>query len=271
MKAYITLLSNKDYLPGVIALSRSLLAVDAKYPLYCVLSCSVDVQIEQHLIEERIKCLRLSRTAWNENANSVEGGFGHWNLTFDKLLIWELTQFDKLVFLDSDMMVVRNIDSLFECKSFSAVSADCSFPGNEGWAGGLNSGLMVIEPDVEVAEKLCTLIPTVVARFQSLGASVGDQDVIKEYCTWWASDKSLHLDEGYNIFADHLGYYIKKIGYSLEEGMHPIYVVHFVGRKKPWMVKTWKEYLYLLKNCIVNPDYISIYRQYIGYIKQNDK
>ena len=82
---------------------------------------------------------------------------------------------------------------------------------------------MVIEPNMVVAEELYSLIPTVVTQYQRRGVSVGDQDVIKEYCTWWAADKSLHLDEGYNIFADHLDYYIKNLGYPKREGTPSIY------------------------------------------------
>lgn len=271
MKAYITLLSNKDYLPGVIGLYRSLLAVNAKYPFYCALSVQIEKKVEQHLQEEGIKCIRLIKSALNEKANPINSSSRHWNYTFDKLLIWELIQFEKLVFLDSDMIVIRNIDSLFECLPFSAVSADCSFPGNEGWSGGLNSGIMVIEPNIVVAEKLYSLIPTVVARYQSRGVSVGDQDVIKEYCTWWAADKSLHLDEGYNIFADHLDYYIKNLGYTLKEKGRPVYIVHFVGKSKPWMNKTWKDYLYLLKKILTNLGYINVYKLYNRYLRQNNK
>lgn len=266
MRAYITLLSNKDYLLGVICLYRSLIAVDTKYPFFCALSSSVDEQVEQCLQDEGIKCVRFAKIAYNGNANSTDGGFGHWNFTFDKLLIWELTQFEKLVFLDSDMIVLRNIDSLFDCPPFSAVSADCSFPGNEGWAGGLNSGLMVIEPNMNVAEELCSLIPNVVTKFRSRGASVGDQDVIKEYCTWWAADKTLHLDEGYNIFADHLDFYVKGMGYSINDNGRTVYVVHFVGKRKPWMKKTLRGWLWLKKKCFEDVAYRTIYKKYINLL-----
>lgn len=264
MRAYITLLSNKDYLLGVIGLYRSLLSVGAKYPFYCALSCSVGKDVEQCLENEGIGCIRLSRTAYKEDANSSAGNHGHWNFTFDKLLIWELVQFEKLVFLDSDMIVLRNIDSLFDCKPFSAVSADCSFPGNEGWAGGLNSGLMVVRPDENVAKELCALAGDVIATFRNRGASVGDQDVIKEYCNWWTADKSLHLDEGYNIFADHLYHYVKSVGYSLEaDACRPVYVVHFVGKRKPWMRKGLKGWLWLLKRCACDAAYRSVYNKYV--------
>ena len=47
MRAYITLLSNKSYFEGVLILHRSLKAVQARYPLYCVLSISVEDEVQK--------------------------------------------------------------------------------------------------------------------------------------------------------------------------------------------------------------------------------
>lgn len=262
MKAYITLLSNENYTKGVIGLFNSLQNTNAKYPLYCALSRLVTSETEELLKQKGINCIRLTRAVYIENANNQTGS-QHWNYTFDKLLIWDLVQFEKLVFLDSDMMVVQNLDALFDCKPFSAVSADCSYPGNEGWAGGLNSGLMVIEPNRNVADELCSLTNEVVADFQRRGLPVGDQDVIKRYYARWADEKELHLDEGYNIFADHLDYYIEKMGYSLDsKAERPIYVIHFVGKHKPWMRKNIKGWLLYIKQALFNPYFRTIYTQY---------
>ena len=54
MKAYVTLLSNQVYYKGVLALHRSLQAVKAKYPLYCMLSLSVEKEVERDLENEGI-------------------------------------------------------------------------------------------------------------------------------------------------------------------------------------------------------------------------
>lgn len=270
MKGYITLLSNSSYLPGVQVLARSLKAVESFYPLICVLSVDIDEQTETCLTEEGISCIRLSCSAIEEPVNPQGQSRSHWNYTFDKLQIWGLTQFEKVVFLDSDMLIVRNIDALFDCKPFSAVTADSLYPGNEAWAGGLNSGLMVIEPDKNVEKDLLNLVAPVVDEARKKNISVGDQDVIKRYLLGWAHDKSLHLDEGYNLFADHLTYYVRHLGYALDgSGGKPVYVVHFVGKAKPWMRKNLKMYVWFIKMCIVNPLYLHVYRRYLVYMKQH--
>ena len=263
MKVYVTLLSNKSYLEGVLVLSRSLKAVQAQYPLYCVLSVSVDNEVQKELEQEGIGCIRLAHAAVDGNVNPEGQGFSHWNFTFDKLQIWGLTQFEKIVFLDSDMLIVNNIDELFEREPFSAVCADSSYPGNEGWAGGLNSGLMVIEPDKETEKQLLLCVKPVVEESQKQNRLVGDQDVVKYFISDFGQRVSLHLDEGYNIFADHLTYYIRHLGYSLNNKTgKPIYVVHFIGKAKPWMKKTLRQYLWTIKMCLGNPHYIIVYRRF---------
>ena len=269
MKAYITLLSNRSYLQGVLVLHRSLRHTGAKYPLYCALSATVDEEIELELGKEGIPCIRLQRTVLTEEVNPAGQGFSHWNHTFDKLLVWGLVQFRKIVFLDCDLLIVRNIDSLFEREAFSAVSADSSYPGNEGWAGGLNSGVMVIEPDKEVEKGLLQTVSASVKEGREQGRLVGDQDVIKRFLPDWGNKPSLHMDEGYNLFADHLTYYVRHLWYSMDgaKGRKPVYVVHFIGKSKPWMRKTMRERLWMFKMCLKNPHYIGALRRFMNYLK----
>lgn len=152
MKAYVTLLSNKSYLPGVIALQRALRKSKTIYPLYCMLSVSVDKETEENLQKEGVGCLRLQSTATDNKTNQESLNKSHWNNTFDKLFAWGLTQFEKIVFLDCDLLIVQNIDHLFQNETFSAVLADSSYPGNEYWRE--NSGVMVLVPNKEI-EKGC--------------------------------------------------------------------------------------------------------------------
>ncbi len=266
-RAYVTLLSGESYLSGVIVLHRSLKAADALYPLYCLLSSTVPEDIRKTLEHEGIRCIRLESSAVDKAVNDDSEAFSHWNNTFDKLFVWGLTQFEKIVFLDSDMLIVRNIDSLFDKPPFSAVSADSSYPGNEGWAGGLNSGLMVISPDETMREELFGAIVPVVSGARARGLSVGDQDVVKYVLKDWGARPELHLDEGYNLFADHLSYYVRHLGYTFGEGDKPIYVVHFIGKNKPWMKKSPRQFLWYLRMCVSNPYYALACRKLKSYLK----
>ena len=267
MKAYVTLLSNRSYLKGVLVLCRSLKAVQAQYPLYCVLSVSVEDEVQKELEQEGIGCIRLAHAAVNGNVNPEGQGFSHWNFTFDKLFVWGLTQFEKMVFLDCDMLIVRNIDHLFEREPFSAVIAGASYPGNEHWTG-LNSGIMVIVPDENVKDCLLKNIKPEIEAGRAENRMIGDQDVIKRYLRNWKDQDNLHLEQGYNIFADYLTYYIRHLGYSMDEKPgKPIYIIHFIGGAKPWMRKTWRQYAWLVKMCLRNPYYVTAYRRYWKFLR----
>lgn len=269
MKAYVTLLSNEAYLGGVIVLQRALKAVGSSHPLYCMLSVSVDKSIEQVLEREGIACLRLTSSAVDYNVNPDGKNMFHWNYTFDKLFVWGLTQFEKVVFLDSDLLVVKNIDHLFLKEPVSAVIADSSYPGNEHWKG-LNSGLMVLVPDKHMQESMLQAISTVVKKYRSCNKPVGDQDVIQYCLKDWSKCGTLHLDEGYNLFADHLTWYRKHLGYSLTtDGEKPIYVIHFIGKSKPWQKKTLKEWIWIFRMCLKNPDYVVVYKLFRTYLRRS--
>ena len=266
MKAYVTLLSSETYLKGVLALDRALKAENAMFPLYCVLSESINSDIQKELEKAGIPCLRLTRSSVDA-VNQDGDFFSHWSYTFDKLQIWGLTQFEKIVFLDSDMLILRNIDHLFECLPFSAVPAGYSSCLREDWLY-LNSGLMVIEPDLKVEKELLDLAPGVIKEFRDNGQTVGDQDVIKRYCVGWNKKPELHLDEGYNLFADYLTYYIRKWGYAWDsKSGKPISVVHFIGKRKPWMKKSLRNWLWIIKTTILNPYYLKAYLKYMSYLR----
>ncbi|KAI8608706.1 nucleotide-diphospho-sugar transferase [Chytriomyces sp. MP71] len=100
-------------------------------------------------------------------------------ILWTKLRAWELTDYDKVIMMDADLLVLENVDELFLMPEVAAsalihVSEKISFfksseygmvPGNkvnrqsreasllEGWSG-LNSGVTVLKPSNETFSKL---------------------------------------------------------------------------------------------------------------------
>lgn len=266
-KAYITLLSNSRYLMGVIGLFRSLQRVHSEYPLYCLISKNAESGLCEILENTGIRFIVLEDSTVSDTSGLNLNGYGHWSNTFDKLRIWGLTQFEKLVFLDADMIVRNNLDHLFDCKPFSAAVAGGKL---FGWTK-LNSGLMVIEPDPEVEKELIRLTPIVIEEFSKEGRSVGDQDVIQRYCSNWEYEPELHLDESYNMVADWIKIYVSKFEYSWENNSKPINVVHFIGHTKPWTPKTMREKIWMLKTIIRNPYYLLAFMDFQSLTKKDRK
>lgn len=267
MKAYITLLSSDNYYEGVVILKRCLSAVKAKYPLVCMLSHCVDESLKNKLISEGVDCICLENREFVIPSNPNGGAFSHWEYTFDKLQAWGLERYEKLVFVDSDMLVRENLDFLFDLPAFTAVCAGEAFQHSATWRG-LNSGLIVIEPQKSVKDELFKLVRTVVVEYQLKGQFVGDQDVINAYIPEWPDQDGKHLDEGYNMFADYLSWYIRNEGYSwMKRNGKTIAIVHFIGKQKPWMKKNLRNWLWFIRECIRNPYYLFAYRQYMSYLK----
>lgn len=247
-RAYVTLLSSSSYILGVLGLYRSLQKYGkTKFPFLCVCSQCMAVENLTLLKDEGIDCLMLEHSALDGvNLPNSNQGYEHWTYTFDKLLLWGLTAYDKLVFLDSDMMVLSNIDDLFDKPPMSAVQA--GFLLHNDW-NRLNSGLMVIEPNVEVRDRLLSQLPVTIQSYNDAQSGVGDQDVINDVFPNWSNEEELHLLEGYNLFFKHLTIYHKRFGFQMKD----IKVVHFIGKQKPWYDNGMRKVYSLIRQLIHNP------------------
>lgn len=231
LKAYISVLSNDSYLLGVLCLKKSLDLVNSKYPLYILLTNEVSEEVEDKLNKYQIKTIRkdkinLPSSIINKN-NSAEKS--RWNYTFDKLNIFELVQFDKLVFIDSDIYIRKNIDNLFDMPHMSAVIDKYYGPNITPRYMKLTSGIMVIEPKAGIIKEFEKIIENILNKRYA----IGDQDILQEYDTEWHNKKQLHLKNKYNIFFPYLEYYINCQEYMLDD----INAIHFIYTKKPWMFK----------------------------------
>lgn len=235
--AYITLLSTESYLPGVLALNRSLALVSAKYPLVVLASNGLSENAVGILEQQGLETIRLEVSLVGCNKRECinqEAGYSHWSNTFDKLAIWRMTQFDKLVFLDSDMMVMKNIDHLFMLPHMSAVISD-KYDEPDGKE--LNSGLIVVEPSVKDYLGLCSLLES--GRIKK--ENMGDQDVIRAYYNDWQNWEDCHLPDGYNLFYSNYRMFVYANSAPIQScgrfrgKRKDVYIIHFIGIKKPWM------------------------------------
>ncbi|MCJ1361419.1 hypothetical protein MMC16_000519 [Acarospora aff. strigata] len=114
--AWVTLLTRPSYLAGVIILADTLHKYRSKYPLI--------VLVTDTLPEECVKSLEAEGKRTNQlHVRKIEPLLPSGNVTliaarfedtWTKLRVFELISFDKIVFLDADMMICRNMDSLFD-------------------------------------------------------------------------------------------------------------------------------------------------------------
>jgi hypothetical protein len=71
-----------------------------------------------------------------------------WGMAFNKLLVFNMTQYTKVMWMDSDDYVIKNVDHLMKEPTFtgSIVTACCNGNG-PGYAGG---GIWVLEPSKQL-------------------------------------------------------------------------------------------------------------------------
>lgn len=221
--SFVTYLGSDNYLPGTLAIFYSLKQVKSKYHLTVMVSENVSMRVCKVLSEKQIKIVKIQSLIPNNFTGQVNAkeGYAQWNNTFSKLYAFNLTQFDKIVFLDSDMFLIHNVDNLFELPHLSAVIAGKSYPGNQDWQD-MNSGLMVIIPNKSDFKKLLNTLSEYTSSHK-----FGDQDIINHTFPDWPNKHYLHLSEKYNVIARFEPFYRSR--------KFPVFVIHFTGNKKPWM------------------------------------
>ena len=237
--AYITISSGKSYLLGIMAMYLSLKQTGTKIPLYAMLPSDLVkeeeklcVQLKENGINiiEYNNSISIPQQLIDNNENHGDRRFSH---TFDKLLVFEQTQFDKIVYLDADIYILHNLDHLFQLPHMSAMIAGKSYPGNEDWVD-LTSGIMTIVPEQGLSARFEKLIPDVI----SAKGICGDQDILQAYYSDWPQHPELDMGEKYGVIAYYAKYYEKHLGYKYTNNAadpHSVAVIHYAGEKKPWM------------------------------------
>lgn len=243
--SFVTLLTTSSYLPGVLVLNESLRRTKTRFPLTVLATENLSAATISILDKRGITVLtgfsQLHPSPKSFFINK-KSGFEHYSNTFSKLHVFGLTQFDKIVYLDCDILILENIDELFDRAHLSAVVAGKSYPGHGDWSK-LNSGVMVIVPERNLVDRLLTTAYSLV----SIDKPLGDQDVIQQFYPDWPLLKNLHLSEEYNVFDRYLDFYVSILGYSIwkfgrgASKINKVRVVHFIGQKKPWML-LWRDH-----------------------------
>lgn len=243
MKTYLTVLTTDQYLIGVLALHQSLMKTNPEYGLVVLMTENVSELCEKVLNRKGVKTKRAARLP--SMVEKAKESHNKRRNNLSKILMFELIEYKKIVYLDSDMMIMRNIDHLFKKPHMSAVAAGSLFPGNEHWKQ-LNSGLMVIKPETGLANRIMSHLPKV----EKNNESFGDQKLLYAEYSNWPGCPELHLDHKYNLLIGTLQYYFKKHRYNLNfksPDNKTAAVIHFVGSNKPWMKSSEEQLAYIKK------------------------
>lgn len=164
--AWVTLATNDSYALGALVVAHSLKKVSTQHQLAVLITPGVTESMKVKLqnvydVVELVDVLDSKDAANLAVLKRPELG-----ITFTKLHCWNLTQFEKCVFLDADVLVsyarnlfwsgnlkiiflqiLQNCDELFERDEFSAAP-------DVGWPDCFNSGVFVFTPSADTYGKL---------------------------------------------------------------------------------------------------------------------
>jgi lipopolysaccharide biosynthesis glycosyltransferase len=229
-KAFITFLANDSFLPGILVLNLSLRENgNNNYPLEILVAELVSKKTID-LLKKALLKFRIVKEI--ENPYKFKNDIRNFRCTYTKLRIFELSCFEKIVYLDADMIVCENIENLFEKSHMSAVIAGAVMPENRSWQE-LNSGLLVIEPNNNLFKEMENLINELPSKDGS------DQGFLHSFFNNWKFQSNLHLDHKYNIPNQYIDEYCKRYDFKFNYSngnliKKNIDIIHFWGSVKPW-------------------------------------
>ncbi|CAN4122693.1 unnamed protein product [Withania somnifera] len=210
-EAYATVLhSSGKYVCGAITLAQSLVRTGTRRDLILLLD---DTIAEPKRVALRKAGWKLRFIKRIRNPRAEKDMYNKYN--YSKFRLWQLTDYDKVVFVDADIIVLRNMDILFQFPQLSAT-------GNTGSI--FNSGVMVIEPSN------CTFNMFMQHTKDIISYNGGDQGFLNEIFVWWH-----RLPRRINFFKNFENSNEVSAKNQLFEADPPqLYAIHYMGLK-PWV------------------------------------
>lgn len=203
--AYITYFSGR-YILGLIALIRSI----RRFTNTKIIVLCSDTEIVSPILKEKNVEICQIKPINNPNAH----GQSRFKDTYNKLRIFDFVEYDKLVYIDSDCIVLKNVDILFNLQTEISAAPDWGLK----YAKGFNSGVLVFTP----SDKLRKIIEEGL-KHNIASADGGDQGFLNEIL----KDKITYIPPEYNYLKRN---YDKRSWVFDKEN---ISILHYVG-VKPW-------------------------------------
>eukprot|EP01018_Ginkgo_biloba_P019232 Gb_06192 [translate_table: standard] len=212
-EAYATILHSAEiYVCGAITVAQSIRLTGSDRDLVILVDETIKPEHRKGLEAAGWKLRQIERI---RNPKAERDAYNEWN--YSKFRLWQLTDYDKIIFIDADLLILRNIDFLFGMPEISATGNNATL---------FNSGVMVIEPSN------CTfqLLIDHINEIESYNG--GDQGYLNEIFTWWHRlPKHMNfLKHFWSSDTDE-----KELKTYLFGADPPIlYVLHYLGLK-PWL------------------------------------
>jgi alpha-N-acetylglucosamine transferase len=217
-EAYATLLHTDEYVCGAIVAAQSIRLTGSQKDLVALVASNITPNQRESLQLAGWKLYHIERI---RNPKAKPEKYNEWN--YSKFRLWQLTQYDKVIFIDADLLVLQNMDFLFDMPELSATGNDQSY---------FNSGVMVIEPSN------CTFnyLMDNINNLESYNG--GDQGYLNEiFPTWYRISSRLnYLKHFWTNGEKERDEWERDMKNRLFSAVDPplLHVIHYLGTK-PWL------------------------------------
>ncbi|KAJ8252873.1 hypothetical protein GJAV_G00206520 [Gymnothorax javanicus] len=220
-QAFVTLATNDAYSQGALVVGKCLQQHRTSRLTVVMVTSHVSSGARAALADvfHQVKEVEVLDSSDRAHLNIL--GRPELGVTLTKLHCWALTEYTKCVFLDADMLVLCNVDELFDREEFSAAP-------DPGWPDCFNSGVFVFRPSLQTHGQL-------LKQATELGSfDGGDQGLLNSFFRSWAiEDINKHLPFIYNLSSSTIYSYLP----AFQQYGHEAKIVHFLGTVKPWHCK----------------------------------
>jgi len=232
-KCFLTYLSNDRDYKGALMLNYMLKKYNSKYNLACILLENVSKKVENILQKSGIVIhnYHFLNSLKNLNFNDEYIEYLINKNYFGKFLIYNLTMYDKIIYLDTDLLIEENIDYLFDynCsdnKCYMTYDLQYNYETKDAilLSDCFNSGVIIFKPDNEICKKMYDKLKLFDNMRNLLNT---DQDIFKILNDEKDIDVQ-HLNYIYNCPAIISHYFITN---NFIE--NPV-IIHFTLSPKPW-------------------------------------
>ncbi|KAF9169642.1 Glycogenin-1 [Mortierella sp. AD010] len=230
MEAYITLLTNNNYASGALVLGYSLRAVHTAKQLAILITANVSQPIRDRLAQVYDSIIEIGEIDSHSTKNLALLGRPELGITLTKIHVFNQTQYSKVIFLDADTLVLRNIDELFDTAANGSIddkdrNTRFAASPDAGWPDCFNSGVFVCRPKFEDYMGLIEMAG------QQGTFDGGDQGLLNSYFDGWSrGDTNNRLPFLYNTTPSLVYSYAP----AFQQYKDKLAVIHFVGSFKPW-------------------------------------
>jgi hypothetical protein len=227
--AYVTLVTNDEHVELALVLHESLRESKSPYPLL--------VMVTDNLSSDGVDLLRQGglkvKTVTEFPLPSlVQPWRDYWRSTYVKLRMWGFVEYERLVYLDADTLIMDNLDGLFQLHGEYLAATDRHLCKHE-ISPGMTSMLAVIWPSVESEEGLVKYI-----NESGYSFARGDQAVSEMYFERRKSMTLLNESWASFVYRCQCEDYWEQIGASPNQTNILVpKLIHFTGWFRPHMSK----------------------------------